>query len=55
MRTLWLITLFGISALGAYALTQAINDLVPDPPPPVESIELDWPHRAPPTAEVEGA
>lgn len=42
MRTLWLLTLFGLSALGAFALTRAIDDLVPDPPPPVEAIELYW-------------
>lgn len=42
MRRFWLAALFALSALGAYALTRALDDLVPDPPPPVEAIELDW-------------
>lgn len=42
MRALWLTALFALSALGAFLLTRAIDDLVPDRPAPVEIVDLRW-------------
>lgn len=40
MRAVWLLFAFLIAVGGGFVLSTAVNDMIPDPPPPVRPIDL---------------